>query len=75
MIQELKAIFFLSTWFCRFEDEKDIGTIFEELWEENSSSERVTLQLYLGEVVALLCNSLASSSWASKRKVNKFALL
>ncbi|XP_042400814.1 proteasome adapter and scaffold protein ECM29-like isoform X2 [Zingiber officinale] len=55
----------------RFEDEKDIGTIFEELWEENSSSERVTLQLYLGEVVALLCNSLASSSWASKRKSAK----
>ncbi|WOK96791.1 hypothetical protein Cni_G05498 [Canna indica] len=55
----------------RFEDDKDISTLFEELWEEISSSERVTLQLYLAEIVVLLCDCLASSSWASKRKSAK----
>lgn len=55
----------------RFEDDKDICTLFEELWEENSSSERVTLQLYLAEIVTLLCDCMASSSWACKRKSAK----
>lgn len=56
----------------RFEDDKHISTSFEDLWEENSSSERVTLQLYLAEIVVLLCDCLASSSWANKRKVISF---
>ncbi|XP_029120499.1 uncharacterized protein [Elaeis guineensis] len=55
----------------RFEDDKVISTLFEELWEENSSSERVTLQLYLAEIVTLLCDCIASSSWTSKRKSAK----
>nr|XP_009410433.1 PREDICTED: proteasome-associated protein ECM29 homolog [Musa acuminata subsp. malaccensis] len=55
----------------RFEDDKHISTSFEDLWEENSSSERVTLQLYLAEIVVLLCDCLASSSWANKRKSAK----
>ncbi|KAG1338330.1 hypothetical protein COCNU_04G006360 [Cocos nucifera] len=55
----------------RFEDDKDISTLFQELWEENSSSERVTLQLYLAEIVTLLCDCIASSSWAGKRKSAK----
>ncbi|KAF5447658.1 hypothetical protein F2P56_033192 [Juglans regia] len=52
----------------RFEDDKYISGLFEELWEENTSGERVTLQLYLGEIVSLISESIASSSWASKRK-------
>ncbi|KAG9454895.1 hypothetical protein H6P81_007799 [Aristolochia fimbriata] len=52
----------------RFEDDKDISGLFEELWEEKSSSERAALQLYLDEIVSLLSNGLASSSWASKKK-------
>ncbi|XP_068658632.1 uncharacterized protein [Aristolochia californica] len=52
----------------RFEDDKDISGLFEELWEEKSSSERAALQLYLDEIVSLLCNGIASSSWASKKK-------
>lgn len=52
----------------RFEDEKNISSMFEELWEENMSSERVTLQLYMGETVALICEGITSSSWAEKRK-------
>lgn len=60
-------VIFLS----RFDDDKDICTLYEELWEENSSVERVTLQLYLTEIVNLLCDSISSSSWASKRKSAK----
>ncbi|KAJ4979048.1 hypothetical protein NE237_009828 [Protea cynaroides] len=52
----------------RFEDDKDISGLFEEWWEENTSSERVTLQLYLAEIVPLLCEGIGSSSWASKKK-------
>lgn len=33
------------------------------------SSERVTLQLYLGEIVELISGGIMSSSWSSKRKV------
>lgn len=33
------------------------------------SSERVTLQLYLGEIVELISGGLMSSSWSRKQKV------
>ncbi|OVA18531.1 Proteasome stabiliser ECM29 [Macleaya cordata] len=56
---------------ARFEDDKDVASLFEELWEENTSSERVTLQLYLDEIVSLLCEGMMSSSWASKKKSAK----
>lgn len=60
-------VIFLS----RFDEDKDISTLYEELWEENSGTERVALQLYLTEIVNLLCECLSSSSWASKRKSAK----
>lgn len=52
----------------RFEDDKHVSGLFEELWEENTSGERITLQLYLEEIISLVCESITSSSWASKRK-------
>ncbi|TYI10267.1 hypothetical protein ES332_A09G131000v1 [Gossypium tomentosum] len=55
----------------RFEDDKHVSGLFEELWEESTSGDRVTLQLYMGEIVSLICDSIASSSWASKRKSAK----
>lgn len=54
---------------CRFEDEKSVSGLYEEMWEENMSSERATLQLYLGEIVELISGGIMSSSWSSKRKV------
>jgi proteasome component ECM29 len=53
----------------RFDDDKDTSALYEELWEDIPSSERVTLTLYLPETVSLLCNCMSSSSWAGKRKV------
>ncbi|XP_052136684.1 uncharacterized protein LOC127755086 [Oryza glaberrima] len=55
----------------RFDDDKDIGALYGELWEDIPSSERVTLQLYLLEIISLLCDSMSSSSWAGKRKSAK----
>ncbi|KAM2630644.1 hypothetical protein TB1_029488 [Malus domestica] len=52
----------------RFEDDKVISSLFEELWEEHASGERVALQLYLVEIVSLICEGIGSSSWASKKK-------
>ncbi|KAK6164025.1 hypothetical protein DH2020_000889 [Rehmannia glutinosa] len=52
----------------RFEDDKIISSLYEELWDENMSSERITLQLYMGEIVTLINEGLLSSSWASKKK-------
>ncbi|XP_075078275.1 uncharacterized protein LOC107799855 isoform X1 [Nicotiana tabacum] len=52
----------------RFEDEKSVSCLYEEMWEENMSSERATLQLYLGEIVELISGGIMSSSWSSKRK-------
>ncbi|XP_024961967.1 proteasome adapter and scaffold protein ECM29 isoform X1 [Cynara cardunculus var. scolymus] len=60
-------VIFLS----RFEDDKNVSSLYEELWEENMTSERLTLQLYVGEIVALITEGIASSSWASKRKAAK----
>eukprot|EP00268_Persea_americana_P062214 TRINITY_DN795_c0_g1_i5.p1 TRINITY_DN795_c0_g1~~TRINITY_DN795_c0_g1_i5.p1 ORF type:complete len:1799 (+),score=364.65 TRINITY_DN795_c0_g1_i5:189-5585(+) len=59
------------TFIARFEEDKDVAGLFEELWEEIASSERVTLQLYLTEIVSLLCDEIMSSSWASKKKSAK----
>ena len=56
----------------RFEEEKNVSSLYEELWEENMTSERVTLQLYASEIVTLITEGIASSSWASKRKVILF---
>lgn len=53
---------------CRFEDDKTISNLYEELWEENMSSERITLQLYLEEIVTLINEGINSSSWSSKKK-------
>lgn len=55
--------------FYRFDDDKSISNLYEELWEENMSSERITLQLYMGEIVTLINEELISSPWASKRRV------
>lgn len=55
--------------FCRFDDDKNVASLYEELWEENMSSERVTIQLYLGEIVTLISEGMMSSSWVSKKKV------
>ncbi|XP_044479857.1 proteasome adapter and scaffold protein ECM29-like [Mangifera indica] len=55
----------------RFEDDKYVSGLFEELWEENTSGDRITLQLYLGEIISLICECIASSSWASKRRSAK----
>ncbi|KAK8955794.1 hypothetical protein KSP40_PGU002294 [Platanthera guangdongensis] len=55
----------------RFDDDKDISILYEELWEDNSTSDRVTLQLYLQEIVSLISSCISSSSWANKRKSAK----
>uniref|UniRef100_A0A0E0MJD0 Uncharacterized protein n=1 Tax=Oryza punctata TaxID=4537 RepID=A0A0E0MJD0_ORYPU len=55
----------------RFDDDKNIGALYGELWDDIPSSERVTLQLYLPEIISLLCDCMSSSSWAGKRKSAK----
>lgn len=55
----------------RFDDDKDTSALYEELWEDIPSSERVTLTLYLPEIVSLLCDGMSLSSWAGKRKSAK----
>lgn len=54
--------------FCRFEDDKTISSLYEDLWDENMSNERITLQLFLGEIADLINEGITSSSWASKKK-------
>lgn len=55
----------------RFDDDKDTSALYEELWEDIPSSERVTLALYLPEIVSLLGDGMSLSSWAGKRKSAK----
>ncbi|KAJ7569419.1 hypothetical protein O6H91_01G077400 [Diphasiastrum complanatum] len=56
---------------ARFDDNKDVSSNFEEVWEENISSEVVAMQLYMPEIVDALCESLGSSSWKEKQKSAK----
>ncbi|KAF9665771.1 hypothetical protein SADUNF_Sadunf16G0158400 [Salix dunnii] len=63
-----QAVIFPVIFISRFEDDKNVSGLFEELWEDSTSGERITIQLYLGEIVSLICEGLASSSWTSKRK-------
>ncbi|ESW13516.1 hypothetical protein PHAVU_008G203200 [Phaseolus vulgaris] len=62
------AVIIPVVFFSRFEDDKNVSGLFEELWEEYTSGERITLHLYLTEIVSLICEGMSSSSWASKRK-------
>jgi hypothetical protein len=55
---------------CRFDEEKDISSIFEEIWEDNISSTSVALGLYMPEIVARLKEGIGSSSWPQKKKVS-----
>lgn len=71
VVSGFHATIFPVTFVARFEDDKDVGGIFEELWEESTSSERITLQLYAVEIVAILRESIMSSSWSSKKKSAK----
>ncbi|KAL1555169.1 proteasome adapter and scaffold protein ECM29-like isoform X1 [Salvia divinorum] len=54
----------------RFEDDKTISSLYEDLWDENMSNERITLQLFLGEIVDLINEGIMASSWASKKKAS-----
>ena len=56
------------TFVARFDEEKDIASIFEEIWEDNTSSASVTLTLYMQEIVKLLKEGIGSSSWTEKQK-------
>ncbi|XP_024395125.1 LOW QUALITY PROTEIN: uncharacterized protein [Physcomitrium patens] len=56
------------TFVARFDDEKDIVALFEEIWEDNTSSASVTLTMYMPEIVKLLIEGIGSSSWTQKQK-------
>lgn len=56
------------TFVARFDEEKDIAAIFEEVWEDNTSSASVTLTMYMPEIVKLLKEGIGSSSWTQKQK-------
>ncbi|CAM8919803.1 unnamed protein product [Rhodiola kirilowii] len=62
------AIIMPVIFISRFDDDKYVSGLFEELWENSTSGERVTLKLYLVEIVALICEGIQSSSWSSKKK-------
>uniref|UniRef100_A0A7N0UGU9 Proteasome-associated protein ECM29 homolog n=1 Tax=Kalanchoe fedtschenkoi TaxID=63787 RepID=A0A7N0UGU9_KALFE len=62
------AIIMPVIFISRFDDDKYVSGLFEELWENSTSGERITLKLYLEETVALICEGIKSSSWASKKK-------
>ncbi|KAF2582329.1 hypothetical protein F2Q68_00006897, partial [Brassica cretica] len=47
-------VIFLS----RFEDDKQISSLFEEVWEDITSGERVTLQLFLQEIAGKAISKL-----------------
>ncbi|KAL5101551.1 hypothetical protein RYX36_005878, partial [Vicia faba] len=62
------AVIIPVVFLSRFEDDTNISSQFEELWEEYTSGERITLQLYIGEIVSLICDGMSSSSWTRKKK-------
>ncbi|GAB2246168.1 hypothetical protein Droror1_Dr00001661 [Drosera rotundifolia] len=68
VVSGYQAILLPVAFIERFEDDKHVSNMFEELWEETTSGDRVTLQLYLGEIVSIIEESISSSSWTSKRK-------
>ena len=53
-----------------FEDDKMVTTIFEEIWEENTSGQSVALHLYASDIIPLILKGLSSTSWTEKKKVN-----
>ncbi|XP_024544607.1 proteasome adapter and scaffold protein ECM29 [Selaginella moellendorffii] len=55
----------------RFDEEKSVRSDFEEVWEENTSSQTVALQLYMLEIMPLLLDGLATSSWTRKQQSAK----
>lgn len=53
----------------RFDDDKTVSSMFEEIWEENTSGRGVALQLYASDIVPLAIKGLANTSWTDKKKV------
>ncbi|KAK6925530.1 Proteasome component Ecm29 [Dillenia turbinata] len=62
------AAFIPCVFVARFEDDKYVSGLYEEIWEESTSGERLTLQLYSSEIVSLANEGITSSSWASKKR-------
>lgn len=56
---------------ARFEDDKTVSNIFEEIWEENTSGQGVALQLYASDIIPLALSGLSSTSWTQKKKSAK----
>lgn len=52
----------------RFDEEKDVSSKFQEIWEENTSG-GAALLLYMSEIMVFLKEGLPSSSWSQKKKV------
>ncbi|KAL3683345.1 hypothetical protein R1sor_001367 [Riccia sorocarpa] len=55
---------------ARFDEEKDVSSKFQEIWEENTSG-GAALLLYMSEIMVFLKEGLPSSSWPQKKKTAK----
>lgn len=57
--------------FARFDEDKVVKGLFEEVWEDVSGNSTASLELYSEDITALACRGLASSSWPRKQQSAK----
>ncbi|KAH7302077.1 hypothetical protein KP509_23G055400 [Ceratopteris richardii] len=62
------ALVLPSAFIARFDDDKTVSNMFEELWEESISGESIALQLYAAEIVQLAIKGLSNTSWTHKKR-------
>lgn len=56
------------TFIGRYDSDVSVKSLFEEVWDESSSSTSAAVQLYLPEITALICDGIQSSSWPRKKQ-------
>ncbi|MCO5585966.1 hypothetical protein L7F22_039902 [Adiantum nelumboides] len=62
------ALVLPTAFIARFDEDKTVSNIFEDIWEENTSGQSIAMQLYESEIVSIALKGLSNTSWTQKKR-------
>ncbi|KAI5083342.1 hypothetical protein GOP47_0003085 [Adiantum capillus-veneris] len=58
-----------TAFIARFDEDKTVSNMFEDIWDENTSGQSIAMQLYASEIIPLALKGLSNTSWTQKKNV------
>ncbi|KAI5083366.1 hypothetical protein GOP47_0003109 [Adiantum capillus-veneris] len=56
-----------TAFIARFDEDKTVSNMFEDIWDENTSGQSIAMQLYASEIIPLALKGLSNTSWTQKK--------